>query len=98
MIVGIDGPAGGGQRPVAPAVAGRLGFRYLDTGAMYRSLTWLALRRGIDLGDGPALGALAREHPVTFDSDGRVSIDGVDVTDSIRQVRVDRMVPVVARH
>jgi len=98
MIVAIDGPAGAGKSTVARGLADRLGFRYLDTGAMYRSLTWLALRRGLDLGDGPGLGALARERPVTFDGEGRVWIDGTDVTDSIRQVRVDRMVPVVARH
>src|SRR5580765_4811097 len=65
---------------------------------MYRSLTWLALRRALDLGDGPALGRLAAENPVVFTADGRVLIDDADVTDSIRQVRVDRMVPVVARH
>jgi cytidylate kinase len=98
MIVAIDGPAGAGKSTVARGLAERLGFRYLDTGAMYRSLTWLALRRGIDLGDGPALGELAREHPVTFDTAGRVLIDGTDVTDSIRQVRIDSMVPAVARH
>jgi cytidylate kinase len=98
MIVAIDGPAGAGKSTVARGLAARLGFRYLDTGAMYRSLTWLALRRGIDLGDGEELGALAGGYPVTFDTAGRVWIDGTDVTDSIRQVRVDRMVPAVARH
>jgi len=98
MIVAIDGPAGAGKSTVARGLAERLGFRYLDTGAMYRSLTWLALRRGIDLGDGQALGDLAREYPVTFDNAGRVSIDGTDVTHSIRQVRIDSMVPAVARH
>ena len=98
MIVAIDGPAGAGKSTVARGLAERLGFRYLDTGAMYRSLTWLALRRGIDLGDGDALGALAREHPVTFDDAGRVFVDATDVTGSIRQVRIDRMVPAVARH
>jgi CMP/dCMP kinase len=98
VIVAIDGPAGAGKSTVARGLAERLGFRYLDTGAMYRSLTWLALRRGIELGDGPALGVLALENPVVFDVAGRVSIDGTDVTDSIRQVRVDRMVPAVARH
>ncbi len=98
MIVAIDGPAGAGKSTVARGLADRLGFRYLDTGAMYRSLTWLALRRGIDLGDGAVLGKLAREHPVTFDTGGRVSIDDIDVTDSIRQVRIDSMVPAVARH
>ncbi len=98
MIVAIDGPAGAGKSTVARALAERLGFRYLDTGAMYRSLTWLALRGGYDLGDGAALGRLARERPVSFDAAGRVFIDDIDVTDSIRQVRIDQMVPVVARH
>ncbi len=98
MIVAIDGPAGAGKSTVARGLAARLGFRYLDTGAMYRSLTWLALRRGLDLGDGPVLGLLATENPVVFTTDGRVLIDDTDVTDSIRHVRVDRMVPVVARH
>ncbi|HEY4346532.1 MAG TPA: (d)CMP kinase [Gaiellaceae bacterium] len=94
----IDGPAGAGKSTVARRLAERLGFRYLDTGAMYRSLTWLALRRRLDLGDGAALGTLAHDHPVSFDAAGRVFIDDTDVTDSIRQVRIDQMVPVVARH
>ena len=98
MIVAIDGPAGAGKSTVARGLAERLGFRYLDTGAMYRSLTWLALQRGLPLGDGEPLADLARANPVSFDGDGRVYIEGTDVTSAIRQVRVDRMVPVVARH
>lgn len=98
MIVAIDGPAGAGKSTVARALAERLGFRYLDTGAMYRSLTWLALRRGMPLDEGEELGRLAAENPVSFDEDGRVFIADTDVTSAIRQVRVDRMVPVVARH
>jgi len=98
VIVAIDGPAGAGKSTVARGLAARLGFRYLDTGAMYRSVTWLALQRGLPLGDGAPLGELARRHPITFDDAGRVFIDGADVTSAIRQVRVDRMVPVVARH
>jgi len=98
VIVTIDGPAGAGKSTVARALAERLGFRYLDTGAMYRSLTWLALQHGMPLGDGEPLGKLAAESPVTFDTEGRVYIDGTDVTSAIRQVRVDQMVPVVARH
>ena len=100
MIVAIDGPAGAGKSTVARALAERLGFRYLDTGAMYRSLTWLALQQGMPLGEGEGaeLGRLAAENPVTFDAEGRVYIDDTEVTSAIRQVRVDRMVPVVARH
>jgi CMP/dCMP kinase len=98
MIVAIDGPAGAGKSTVARALAERLGFRYLDTGAMYRALTWLAMKRGLDLGVADALADLAREEPVTFDLEGRVWIAGTDVTSSIRDTRIDRMVPVVARH
>jgi len=98
MIVAIDGPAGAGKSTVARALAERLGFRYLDTGAMYRALTWLAMQRCLDLGDAAALAQLAREHPVLFPEDDRVWIGGTDVTSSIRETRIDRMVPVVARH
>jgi cytidylate kinase len=98
VIVAIDGPAGAGKSTVARTLAERLGFRYLDTGAMYRAITWLALQRGVPLGEGEVLGALAREHQVTFDEADRVYISGLDVTSAIRQARVDRMVSVVARH
>jgi CMP/dCMP kinase len=98
MIVAIDGPAGAGKSTVARRLAERLGFRYLDTGAMYRALTWLAMRDSIPLDQGRRLGELARDYPVTLDEDGRVSIAGKDVTDAIRQARIDRLVPVVARH
>ena len=94
MIVAIDGPAGAGKSTVARRLAERLGFRYLDTGAMYRALTWLALaaRRSTST-DGDALGALAREHPVSFEDERRVLIAGTDVTAAIREPRIDRMVP-----
>jgi cytidylate kinase len=98
MIVAIDGPAGAGKSTVARRLAERLGFRYLDTGAMYRAVTWLAMHRGVPLGEGGKLAALARDEPVTFDAAGRVWIGGTDVTSSIRETRIDRMVPVVARH
>ena len=98
MIVAIDGPAGAGKSTVARALAERLGFRYLDTGAMYRALTWLAMQRGLDLGDADALAQLARQEPVLFDGDDRVWIAGTDVTSLIRETRIDRMVPVVARY
>jgi cytidylate kinase len=98
MIVAIDGPAGAGKSTVARKLAERLGFRYLDTGAMYRALTWLALREGLPLAESEPLRELARANPVVFDEVGRVFIAGADVTSAIRQSRIDRMVPVVARH
>jgi cytidylate kinase len=98
MVVAIDGPAGAGKSTVARAVAARLGFRYLDTGAMYRALTWLALHEGTPLDDGEALAALARREAVTFGSDETVEIGGEDVTERIRQPEIDASVPVVARH
>lgn len=98
MIVAIDGPAGAGKSTVARRLAERLGFRYLDTGAMYRAVTWLALQRELDLEDGPALGALAESTPVDLDEQGSVWIDGTDVTTAIRQAEIDRLVPIAARH
>jgi len=98
MIVAIDGPAGSGKSTVASALATRLGFRYLDTGAMYRALTWIARRNGTDLADGPALAALALAHPVTFGLDGLVELDGENVTAEIRDADIDRLVPSVAGH
>lgn len=98
MIVAIDGPAGSGKSTVAAALARRLGFRYLDTGAMYRALTWLAVRDGVPLDDGAALARLALASPVSFGADGTVEIAGEDVTAAIRTPEIDRLVPTVARN
>jgi len=98
MIVAIDGPAGSGKSTVAFALAQRLGFRYLDTGAMYRALTWIAQRDGVAFDAGPPLAELALAHPVSFGEHGRVEVDGEDVTTAIRATEIDRLVPVVARH
>jgi CMP/dCMP kinase len=97
VIVAIDGPAGAGKSTVARRLAERLGFRYLDTGAMYRALTWLALDEGVSLDDEPGLEELARAHPVRFDGD-RVLVGDADVTEEIRMPRIDRIVSSVARH
>jgi cytidylate kinase len=98
MIVAIDGPAGAGKSTVARRLAERLGFRYLDTGAMYRAITWLAVERSLELEDGPELGRLAQENPVDLSEDGTVTIAGHDVTGAIRLAEIDRLVPIVARH
>jgi cytidylate kinase len=97
VIVAVDGPAGAGKSTVARRLSERLGFRYLDTGAMYRALTWLALERSLDVDDPESLGLLAESNPVSFE-DGRVVIAERDVTDEIRAARVDRTVSSVARH
>jgi CMP/dCMP kinase len=98
VIVAIDGPAGAGKSSVARGLAARLGFHYLDTGAMYRALTWLALHEGVALDDGPGLEALAQAHQVTFGDADTVEIAGEDVTTRIREPEIDAAVPVVARH
>jgi cytidylate kinase len=98
MIVAIDGPAGAGKSTVARTLAERLGFRYLDTGAMYRALTWLALREGLSRDDGAALATLAEAHPVSFDDEQRVFVAGEDVTAAIREPAIDRAVSSVSRH
>jgi cytidylate kinase len=98
MIVAIDGPAGAGKSTVARRLAERLGFRYLDTGAMYRALTWLARQQSVPLAQGEQLGELAADNPVSFDEQRRVWIAETDVTSSIRKADIDSLVPVVARH
>jgi cytidylate kinase len=98
MIVAIDGPAGSGKSTVASTLARRLGFRHLDTGAMYRALAWLAQRDGTEVSDGASLAALALAHPVSFGPDGSVEVDGENITTAIRMAEIDRLVPTVARH
>jgi cytidylate kinase len=96
--VAIDGPAGAGKSSVARALATRLGFKYLDTGAMYRALTWLALHEGVPLDDAPGPSPLATANPHEFGDCGSVAIGGEDVTRRIREPEIDAAVPVVARH
>ena len=102
MIIAIDGPAASGKSTVAKAVARRLGIRHLDTGAMYRAVTWLALHEGFDTGDELALADLAAAHPVEFTyADGEsiataVCIGGHDVTAAARFPEVDAAVSAVS--
>ncbi|HUY90034.1 MAG TPA: (d)CMP kinase [Pirellulales bacterium] len=87
MIVAIDGPAGAGKSSAARALARRLGFRFLDTGAMYRAVALAALRRGLDWKNSAALAELARGLRMEVD-ERRVLLDGEDVTDAIRTSEV----------
>jgi cytidylate kinase len=95
-VIAIDGPAGSGKSTVARALAKQLGWAYLDTGAMYRAATVVALERGISLDDPAALAALAFAVTIELSADGRVKVDGKDVTDAIRTEPVNRGVSKVA--
>ncbi len=96
MVIAIDGPAGSGKSTVARAVATRLGLDYLDTGAMYRSVAFAALRGGVDPEDTEVVGNLARNIDLDVDPGGSVVVDGVDATIEIRGPEVTRAVSIVA--
>jgi len=95
-VIAIDGPAGSGKSTVARALASRLGLRYLDTGAMYRSVAFAALRRGIDPADVDPVGKVARDLDLRMGDDGTISVDGVDASIEIRGPEVTRAVSIVA--
>src|SRR3954469_3393629 len=91
MIVTIDGPAGAGKSSAARELARRLGFRFLDTGAMYRAVTLAGRERGLDLADGDSLARWASEIHVELDGD-RVLLDGRDVTKEIRKFEITQAI------
>ena len=98
--IAIDGPAASGKTSVGTLLARRLGYRFLDTGTMYRAVTLAAVKRGIDLQDEVALSALALvlEMQVVFRESGdRLLVDATDVTDGLRGPEIDRGVSLVAR-
>jgi cytidylate kinase len=94
LVIAIDGPAGSGKSTVARAVAALLDWSFLDTGAMYRAVTWEALRRGIDVHDEVAVAAVADD--VTLTALPRVTVNGRDVEDEIRSDEINVGVSVVA--
>lgn len=103
--IAIDGPAGAGKSTVGEQLARKLGYLYIDTGAMYRAVAWLALREGVSVDDGPTLADLAERAEITIHhphiEDGRqytVTVDGQDVTWEIRSTAVTRAVPPVSAH
>jgi len=97
MVIAIDGPAGAGKSTVARAAAQALGFTYLDSGAMYRSVALAALDAGVDLDDGEALGRLADGLELTLDGN-RVELDGADVSARIRAPEVSEAASRVSVH
>jgi CMP/dCMP kinase len=97
FVIAIDGPSGAGKGTVARAVAARLGYRHVDTGAMYRAVAWKALHDRVDPQDEAAVAAIGER--AAFDlEDGRVLIDGHDVARAIRTPEIDRAAAIVARH
>jgi len=102
VIVAIDGPAGSGKSTVAKLAAERLGFRYLDTGAMYRAIALRAIERGVAFDDDGGLARIAEEEPIAFEHEtgealpSRTLIGGRDVSAEIRSPEVDRAVSPVS--
>ena len=99
MIIAIDGPSGAGKSTVAKAVAKKLDFDCLDTGAMYRAVAWMAQSRGVELDDAADLEGIARNCPIAFGREAgsqTVAIDGTDVTSAIRTAAIDRAVSPVS--
>jgi CMP/dCMP kinase len=96
LIVAIDGPSGVGKGTVSRAIADALGYRHVDTGAMYRAVAWKARQQGLAFGDEAALAALASQ--VTMElAPGVVRVDGIDVTRAIRTSEMDAAAAAVAR-
>ena len=100
-VIAIDGPAGSGKSTTSKILAAHLGYRYLDTGAMYRALTWFAAQNGVDPSDGDKLAVLAGSVAIEFETHedvNRVFINGKEVTDEIRSPMVTQHVSEVSAH
>jgi cytidylate kinase len=96
LIIAIDGPSGAGKGTVARALADRLHYRYIDSGAMYRAVAWKARQAGLNLEDAAAVSRLAEG--VTIDLSQGVRVDGRDISSEIRTGEMDRAAAIVARH
>jgi len=99
LVIAVDGPAGSGKSSAARGAASSLGLRYLDTGAMYRAVTWWMLEHNVDLADADALARYTRALVIEISTDPakqNVRVDGIDVTAEIRNRRVSNVVSLVA--
>lgn len=100
-VIAIDGPAGSGKSTTAKIIAARLGYNYLDTGAMYRALTWFAIENGVSPSEGGKLRVLADSVSIEFETHedvNKVFINGREVTDEIRTPEVTKHVSEVSAH
>jgi cytidylate kinase len=100
QVIAIDGPAASGKSSVARALAKRLGFSYVNSGALYRAVTWRALQRGIGVQDPDAVAAVAEEARIVcelIDKESRISIDGFDPSAQLHSDEVNRAVSLVSR-
>jgi cytidylate kinase len=100
LVVALDGPASSGKSSVGAAAAQELGYRFCDTGLLYRAAAWLALQRGVPPEDVDAVTALVSEVELAPDAAGRlgrVLVDGIDVTDAVHSAEVDEVVSAYAR-
>lgn len=96
IVIAIDGPSGAGKGTISRTISTRLGYRHVDTGAMYRAVAWKARYDGITVDDEPAVAALAERAAIAVEG-GTVSIDGHDVTNAIRTPDIDKGAAAVAR-
>ncbi|MCW2810295.1 MAG: cmk [Friedmanniella sp.] len=99
LVIAIDGPSGSGKSSTARGVADRLGLAFLDTGAMYRAVTWLALDRGVELADADAVATLVTKARLDINTDplnATIAVDGTDVSQAIREPQVSAAVSAVA--
>ncbi|GAB2761809.1 (d)CMP kinase [Terrabacter sp. AAH1] len=99
FVIAVDGPSGSGKSSVSKQVARSLGYGFLDTGAMYRALTWWCLHEGVDLTDAEAVTAAAERFPLSIGTDPdhpAVEVDGTDVSAEIRETRISTNVSAVA--
>jgi cytidylate kinase len=96
MVIAIDGPSGAGKGTLARTVAEQLGYRHVDTGAMYRAVAWKAQHQGMSLDDDAKVSAVAEQSAIVQQG-GRTTIDGIDITREIRTPAIDRAAASVAR-
>jgi cytidylate kinase len=96
LVIAIDGPSGAGKGTISRAISQRLGYRHVDTGAMYRAVAWQAVHDGLALDDEDAVAAKAARADIVVEN-GVVSIDGHDVTRAIRTPEIDKAAAAVAR-